>query len=400
MKPTVLLGVTGGIAAVKVPALIAKLQNRGLVVETILTPSAARIIDSQEIKNLTGKRPYTTLFPRSFSADTILNTRHVEHIDLADRASLYVIVPATANSIAKLAHGIADDYLTTTALAVTCPVLVCPSMNVHMWHHPTTQENVAKLRHLGYHIAGPARGMLACGYEGTGRLIDTAMLTQTIVSFSSVAKPLLGKNALVTAGGTIEPIDDVRMITNKSSGKMGVAMAHALVQAGATVILLRSRTSVSPELAMQEEEFDTAESLEKRMKKYLPTMDICIHAAAVSDFSVKNARHGKTSSDTPLSLELEPRKKILDSIKRIHPSVFLVAFKAESRLSPKKLVSLAQARLAHASADLIIANDVGRDATGFGSDMNDVYVITAAGQVTHIPLSPKSVVAQEIIKFL
>ena len=398
MKRTILLGVTGGIAAVKVPDLIRHLIPN-FTIEVIQSLSAEQIIPSKNIEQLTGRPVYTNLFHKNFDQKKILKNRKVEHIDVADRADLFVIVPATANTIAKLAHGMADDFLTTTVLAATCPIVVCPSMNVHMWHHPATQKNVEALQRFGYHILGPDSGMLACGYVGEGRLIDIDKLAAAIESFSSLTKPLTGCKVLVTAGGTIEPIDDVRVITNKSSGKMGVAIAQAAIMAGADVLLLRSNTSVFSRLGIRELLFDTSDSLEKLMKTHCPNYDVCIHTAAVSDFEVKNKRLGKTSSDKPLALELEPRKKILESIKKYNPKIFLVAFKAESNVSDEELVHLAKNRLAKAHADLIVANDVGRKNQGFQSDQNEVYVISNKS-VLHFPKAPKSIIAEQIVALL
>lgn len=399
MKRTILLGVTGGIAAIKIPDLIGKLTPH-YNIEVIQTQSAEHILSANQIEKLTGNRVYTTLFDKTFDANQILKKRQVEHISLSDRADLFVIVPATANVIAKLAAGFADDYLTTTALAVTCPILVCPSMNVHMWRHPATQKNMNTLRTFGYHVSGPDAGMLACGYEGEGRLIDIDTLASSIAAFMSLTKPLSGKKVLVTAGGTIEPIDDIRYISNKSSGKMGIALAEAATMAGAEVLLLRSITSVLPRLAINEEVFDTADSLEMLMKKYCPKTDICIHTAAVSDFAIKNYHQGKTSSTKPLALELEPRKKILESIKKMNPKIFLVAFKAEYNVSDKKLVELATLRLTRAHADMIVANDVGRKNQGFQSNENEVILIDANAQITYLPKAAKSVIAEKIIQIL
>ncbi len=365
-----------------------------------MTPSAERIVDPLDIKKLTGHTVFTNLFPKDFDPKNILKNRQVEHIKLADSVDLFVIVPATANTIAKLASGMADDYLTTTALAVTCPVVVCPSMNVHMWKHAAVQKNISTLRSHGYHILGPDSGMLACGYEGAGRLIDINKLTKVITQFTSLTKPLSGEKVLVTAGATIEPIDDVRVMTNKSSGKMGVALAEAAVLAGGDVLLFRSATSVAPRLAVKEMVFDTAASLETLMQKHCPQFDIAIHAAAVSDFSIKNRKVGKTSSKEPLALELEPRKKILESIKTYNPNIFLVAFKAEWNVSDNNLTQLAKERLKKAHADLIVANDVARRGQGFQSDDNEVFVIDKHGRVTHLPKASKSIIAQHIIRFL
>lgn len=398
MKRTILLGITGGIAAVKVPDLISLLTPYNI--EVIVTPSAEKFISKETIEKKTGNPVRTSLFAKSFDQKKILRQRRVEHIDIADKADLFVIVPATANTIAKLAHGLSDDYLTTTALAATCPIVVCPSMNVHMWQHAATQQNIERLRAFGYHIAGPDSGMLACGYTGEGRLIDVTKLSQIISSFTSLTKPLAGKKVLVTAGGTIEPIDDVRIITNKSSGKMGVAIAEAAFFAGADVLLLRSKTSVAPRLAVNELIFDTADSLDALMKSNCPDYDICIHAAAVSDFVVKNTRTGKTSSAEPLALELEPRKKILESIKKYNPNIFLVAFKAESHVTNDELITLATNRLVKAHADLIVANDVGRQNQGFQADENEVFVIDKIHTMRHLAKAAKSVIAQQIIELL
>jgi phosphopantothenoylcysteine decarboxylase/phosphopantothenate--cysteine ligase len=400
MKPTILLGITGGIAVVKIPELIDSLQTQGYTIEVIMTSSATQMISVPEIESRIGRKVHTQLFENTIDTKQILKERKVEHIALADRIDLFVIVPASANTIAKLAHGLSDDYLTTTALAVSCPIFVCPSMNVHMWTNPATQQNIATLHKLGYHLLGPDAGMLACGYKGEGRLIDIKTLTKTIASSLSLTKPLHGKKVLVTAGGTIEPIDDVRVITNKSSGKMGIALAEAAFLAGADVLLLRSTTAVSSRMGIQEHTFDTAESLEILMKTHCPDMDICIHTAAVSDFQVKNKKPGKTSSDRPLALELEPRKKILESIKQYNPNIFLVAFKAESHVTQKELVSLARQRLKKANADLIIANDIGKKGIGFQSDENEVIVIKPNGAVTHIPKARKSRIAEEIIRHI
>lgn len=397
---TVILGITGGIAAVKIPELITKLASRDISIQTIMTPAAERILSPKKVEQMTGNPVFRELFPQTFTPGEILKKRNVEHIRLADSADLFVIVPATANVIARLASGIADDYLTTTALAATCPIVVCPSMNVHMWNHAATQRNIETVRHLGYHILGPDSGMLACGYSGTGRLVDTGALSETISSFTSLAKPLSGKRVLVTAGATIEPIDDVRYITNKSSGKMGIALAEAAYLAGAEVLLLRSHTSVRPRIGLREEVFDTADSLHSLIKRHSKNFDICIHTAAVSDFEVKNRSKGKTSSTKPLALELEPRKKILETIKTYNPRIFLVAFKAEYNVTGDTLIQIARKRLLKAHADLIVANDVGKEDGGFGSDINDVYIIPARGKPVHIPMTSKTEIAERIITFL
>lgn len=396
----ILVGVTGGIAAFKTLELVKRLIKHNLDVRVIMTRSATAIAPPGAFEKITGNRVYINLFEKDFNYTTILRKRRVEHIELANRASLFVIVPATANVIAKIAHGLADDYLTTTALAATCPILVCPSMNVYMWRAAATQDNIAILQKRGILLAGPDRGMLACGYEGEGRLIDVTRLTGEILRLVSQTQDLKGKRVVVTAGGTIEPIDDVRVITNRSSGKMGVALAEACRLRGARVTLLRSHSSVLPRVFMEEKMFDTAEELTTLLKDAVPTADICFHVAAVSDFTVAHKQTGKISSEKPLPLELTPRTKILDRIKQYNSRIFLVAFKAEWNVSAKELVDLSKKRLNRAGADLIVANDVGRAGRGFQSDDNEVVLIENGAQPVHIPLSPKHEVAEMIVNHI
>jgi len=361
-----------------------------------MTVSASHIVPSQTLRRASGNAVYTELFPKNFSYKTILKKRVVNHIALAHSASLFVIVPATANIMAKLAHGIADDFLTTTALAVRCPVLICPSMNTDMWFHPATQNNILKLKKLGYSILEPDDGVLACGDEGKGRLPPMDYIEKEILKLVETTNDLNGKTVIITAGGTSEKIDDVRYITNKSSGKMGIAIAENCMLRGANVMLLRATTSVMPRYTISGESFSTADQLEMLLKKYLPHADICIHAAAVSDFSLKKPFTGKTSSIKPLPLELTPRTKILDTIKHINPNVFLVAFKAEWNVTRKELIRLSQTRLQKSCADMIVANDVGRKKRGFLSDTNEVFIIDHA-KVTHIPLNSKHNIAQRLV---
>jgi len=311
-----------------------------------------------------------------------------------------VITPATANCLAKLANGIADDYITTTALAVRCPVLIFPSMNTAMWQHPATQENVKRLKRLGYIIFEPSSGPLACGDEGKGRLPDIPIIKEEIMKILSSTDDLKGKTVVITAGGTIEKIDDIRVITNKSSGKMGAAIADACHLRGARVLLIRAITAVPPRYPCTEYTFETVDDIEKLLKTYLPHADICIHAAAVSDYEVKHPFRGKTSSEKPLPLELTPRTKILDTIKKINPRLFLVAFKAEWNVSPEKLAALAFARLRQSHADMIIANDVGRKGIGMSSDDNEVEIIMTEGKSIHLTRASKTSIAQEIVAHL
>lgn len=398
-KRMILIGITGGIAAFKSIELIKLLLADNFDVRVILTKNARAIIKSEEVKKLTGRAPYTELFDESFDYKKILRQRSVEHIDLANDASLFVIVPATANVIAKLASGLADDYLTTTALAATCPIMICPAMNVSMWTNPNTKRNVKILQSQGIQFVGPDTGMLACGYIGAGRLMPINVIHMEILSALNRNTSLKGKKIIITSGGTIEPIDDIRFITNKSSGKMGAALAESCFLRGAQVLLLRSKNSVAPRYAVKEEFFDTADSLRNLLKKYVPAYDICFHAAAVSDFSV-NQSQGKLSSNERVSLELEPRSKIVDDIKSYNPKIFLAAFKAEWGVTVKELIARAVHKMKLANTDLIIANEIGIAGQGMQSDNNEVYIIDAKGKSFHIPKSTKWVIAEGIMDYI
>lgn len=393
----VLIGVSGGIAAVKIPMLINSLKQDDISIDVIETLSATHILPPNVISDVLGKPVYTQMYPADFDPEAVLHARHVPHISLAERASLFVIVPATANVIAKLAAGIADDYLTTTALAVTCPVLICPSMNTHMWQHPATQLNVKALRSRGYHVMPPDCGDLACGYSGEGRLPDIYAIYEEIKLLLHRLLTLAGKRVLVTTGGTTEPIDNVRTISNRSSGKMGIAIAEACFQAGAAVTILRAKSSVQSRHGIRELTFESANDLETLLDEHIPNADVCFHVAAVSDFSVKNPLAGKQSSKHPVTLELEPRKKLLDGIKRMNPSLFLVAFKAEYGLTDAELVAVATKRMYECGADVIIANDVGRTGIGFQSDDNEVIMISAHDKAQILARASKIQIAYEIV---
>ena len=393
---TVVLGVTGGIAAFKVLELIAILKHSGIHVIVIATPAATRIITPKQFTKAGATNVLTQLFQPNFDYKKILKARRVEHIDIAQSSSLIVIAPATANIIAKLAAGIADDYLTTTVLAATCPILIYPSMNTVMWRNPVTQKNVAYLRSLGMQIITPVSGILACGTEGEGRLPAVKKISDEIMAQLSRTNSLQGKRVLVTAGGTREPIDAVRFLTNRSSGKMGIAIAEECYLRGANVTLLRSRTSVQPRYPLNEYLFDTADDLEQFVEKHIRQADICFHVAAVSDFSVQ-ATPIKFSSQRSHALTLLPRPKIIDTIKKQNPKVFLVSFKAEAGLMDDGLVDAAKKKLKESQSDVVVANHIDRPNQGFGVDTNEVFIVTKQGAVTHVPLTSKHQVAQQTL---
>lgn len=399
MRKTVVLGVSSGIAAFKSVELVRLLKKEGLRVIVILTRNASFMVNKRELEKESGAKVYKDLFDENFDYKNILKTRKVDHIDIADSADVCVVAPATANTIAKIAQGFADDFLTTTLLATTSPIIICPSMNVHMWENSIVQKNIQTLRSHGAIIIDPEEGQLACGYRGKGRLAHLQKIKQEILAQLNKTESLKGKKILVTTGGTIEKIDDVRFITNKSSGKMGNAISDECLLRGAEVLLVRSKNSVSPKYKTKEIFFETIDDLHKILVSNLKHSDIVFHAAAVSDFTIKN-RRGKISSEKEFSLKLTPQKKLLNTMKKINPKIKLVAFKAEWGLTDKEMILLSQKKLKEVSIDAIVANDVSKSDRGFESDSNEVIVILKNGVQKKIPLSSKQMVAKELIDFL
>lgn len=397
MKKTVVLGVTSGIAAYKSVELVQLLKKEGAEVFVVMTDSAMKMVPATEFAKASGNKVYGSLFEKDFDYKDVLKLRKVDHIDLADKADVIVIAPATANLVAKLATGIADDFLTTMVLASNSPIVLCPSMNVHMWNNPVTQENIEKVKKRGFVIIPPERGPLACGYEGPGRLPHVVAIKQEVMRQAAYSNTLVGKRIVVTTGGTIEKIDDVRSITNRSSGKMGVAIAEECFLRGATVTLLRSVTSVTPRYLMQEEVYESTEDLAALVKRFAPSADILFHVAAVADFKLAQPIQGKTKSTESLVLKLKSQVKISNEIKKLNPSVKLVLFKAEWGPAKQDLIKLAKAKLEESNADAIIANDVSKKDRGFQVDTNEVMVIIKDGVVKEIPLDTKQNISREII---
>lgn len=400
MKKNILIGVTSGIAAYKVLDLIKLLKNEGHEVFVIMTKGATEMISLKDFEKASGNKVFVNLFEKNFDYREILERRKVEHIELADKTNVMVIAPATANIIGKLAHGIADDFLTTTALAVTEPIIICPSMNVNMWNNPIVQENLMKLKLIGYQIIESVTGMLACGYEGVGRLEDVEIIKNEVLKQIQRLNSFKGKKIIITAGGTIEKIDDVRFIANRSSGKMGVALAEECYLRGADILLLRAKSSVKPRYLIKEKIFETAEDLFSLIKENIKNTDFFYQVAAVSDYKVDKSFKGKISSEKSFDLKLVPQIKIIDQIKKISPKTVLVAFKAVYGLGEKLLIQEGLKKLKESKADVVIANDISRDDRGFESDNNEVYIISANRPVKKIPLSSKREIAKRIIEYL
>ncbi len=397
-KKTVVVGIASGIASYKSVELVKLLRKENIDVIVVMTKSASQMVSKEEFEEAAGNKVYIDLFEESFDYKKVLKSRHVDHIAIADKVSVVIVAPATANVIAKISHGIADDFLTTMLLATKAPVIICPSMNVHMWENSIVQENVAKLKSLGYLIIEPEEGALACGYEGKGRLANVTLIRDEVFRHLKNRSSLSGKKILVTAGGTQESIDDVRFITNRSSGKMGVAIAEACFLQGADVLLLRSETSVKSGYHMQEKTFSTSDELSFLIKKYIKKYYVIYHAAAVSDFKVKK-KHGKISSDTSVALQLTPQEKIVNKIKESNPKIKLIAFKAVWASEEKMLIEEGQKKLKERKADAVVVNDISRNDRGFEADTNEVIMIKKDGSKKKISLRSKKEVAEEIIHF-
>jgi phosphopantothenoylcysteine decarboxylase/phosphopantothenate--cysteine ligase len=303
----------------------------------------------------------------------------MEHISLADKADLFLIVPATANIIGKIANGIADDLLSTSVMATHAPVIICPAMNCKMLDNPIVRQNIQKLKQLGYQFIDAEQGMLACGYKGKGRLANINKIAKESIELIKTKDKLKGKKIIVTAGPTQEPIDPVRVITNKSSGKMGIYIAEEAAKLGADVTLIRGKTDIEPNQNIKDIKIGSVNELFNKIKKEIKNNNIIIHAAAVSDFSLKEKIDKKIKSGKELHLELTPTTKIFEKIKKIKKDITLVGFKAEYKVSEKELVKRAYGLLKKAKADFIVANDVGNDV--FGSETNNVRVINRSGKI-------------------
>lgn len=394
----VVIGVTGGIACYKVLDLIKELRRLKANVYTILTKNALNLIDKSEFEEASGNKVQTELFEPDINyKDYIKKNKEIKHISLADIADLFLVCPATANIIGKTANGIADDLLSTSIMATNASVLICPAMNVKMWKNPITQENIEKLRKLKYEFIDPEYGELACGYKGIGRLAKLSNIIDKIGIIIETRNDLKGKKILVTAGATSEEIDPVRIITNKSSGKMGVYIAEQAFLRGADVTLIRGINSVEPQYHFNDIQINSVKELFDEIKKNIGDMDIMIHAAAVSDFAINNKSNNKIKSNKNLHLELTPTTKIFERIKEIKSNILLVGFKAECNVSDNVLVDRSYELLKSADADFVVANDVGKKNRGFDTETNEVFIVDKNKKVKHLELDDKRVIGSKIL---
>jgi phosphopantothenoylcysteine decarboxylase/phosphopantothenate--cysteine ligase len=387
----ILLGVTGSIAAYKSAELASRLTQSGALVDVILSQAACEFVSALTFQSITGRRAYT-------DEDLWGHEAHILHVGLAEGAALYAIAPISANTIAKLAHGIADTLLTVTALAIRCPLLIAPAMDAGMYEHAATQANLAKLGERQVTVVGPAPGRLASGQMGVGRMSEPKEIFGSMRLLLGQSGPLAGRKAVVTAGGTQEPIDPVRAIANHSSGKQGFALAQAALDRGAEVTLICGPTALDTPTGAERLDVCTAEEMQKAVLEAIPETDVLLMAAAVADFrpaqiSGQKVKRGKGVPE----LKLEPTVDILAQVtkqrdKKGWPRI-VVGFAAES----EKLVEHARNKLTKKDLSLIVANDITASDSGFGADTNRVTLLDQGGGVEKLPLSSKAHVAGVVL---
>lgn len=383
---TVVLGVTGGIAAYKIPNVAHALAKLGADVHVLMTKNATEFIAPLVFETLTNNRCIVDTFDRNFQYD-------VAHVSLANKADLILIAPATANVIAKLAHGLADDMLTTVTLAATCPKLISPAMNTHMLENPITQDNIKTLEHYGFTVIPSGSGLLACGDTGSGRLPEESVLVDYVVRELACPKDMAGMKVVVSAGATCEPMDPVRFITNHSTGKMGCAVARACMLRGADVTLLCARDAGLTVPFVRTVPFVTAKDLFEAVKENAMDADALVMAAAVADYRPAVVAEDKVKkADGALSLALERTDDILAWMGANKPQkLYLCGFSMETR----DLIENSTAKLHKKNLDLIVANNLKVPGAGFGVDTNVVTLISADGAEA-LPLQSKDAVAMRI----
>ena len=387
-KKTVVLGVTGGIACYKSAALASKLTQAGYNVEVVLTKNATEFIGPHTFESLTHNRAMVDTFDRNFQS-------HVEHIALADKADLLLVAPATANILAKAAHGIADDMLTTTILACDCPKLAAPAMNTRMYQNPVTQDNLNILRRYGWEVIEPARGRLACGAVGLGKMPEPEDLLEAVDHAVRYEKDLAGLRVLVTAGPTRESLDPVRFLTNHSSGKMGYAIARAAAQRGAQVTLVSGPTSLKKPAYVDVVDVVTAEDMFQAVTARAGDQDIIIKAAAVADYRpTETADHKiKKAAGEELALSLERTRDILAYLgEHKQPGQFLCGFSMET----ENLMENSRKKLVKKNLDMVAANSLTQQGAGFGGSTNALTLITPGGE-TELPLLTKEEAAHRLL---
>ncbi len=391
MAQTIGIGMCGGIAAYKIADLVSKLKKHDFDVIVIMTEAAARFITPLTLQTLSGREVLTDLWTES-------REWKVQHVGVAEQLDLLVIAPATANFIAKMTHGLADDLLSTAVLANTAPVLVVPSMNTNMFENLVVQNNIQSLRQRGYHFMDPDSGMLACGVTGKGRLPDVDDILQRILALLESRQDLAGKKILINAGATCEDLDPVRFITNRSTGKMGYALAGAAAARGAEVVLVSGPTQLEAPTGIEVVSVRSAREMCRAMLQHQPGCDVIIGAAAVGDFrpaapaeqKIKKAEGGSSQ----ITIELVQNPDILKELgKNKEPGCIMIGFAAET----ENVLENALAKLAAKNLDLIVANDVSMEGAGFAYDTNICTIISSGADIRHMPKTSKEEVAEAIL---
>jgi phosphopantothenoylcysteine decarboxylase / phosphopantothenate---cysteine ligase len=390
------LGVTGGVAAYKAAELVRRLQQEKIDVQVVMTSAAQEFITPLTFAALTGKKVITDMFAADDAAPANVESA-IEHIAVAQRIDLLLVAPATADSLAQFAHGLAGNFLSTLYLATKAPVVVAPAMNVNMWEHPATQENLAALRARGVHVVDPDEGYLACGMSGAGRLAATESIVRKVCSVLGLRHDLEGQSVIVTAGPTREDVDPVRFLTNRSSGKMGYALAEAAARRGAHVTLVSGPTDLAVPEGVDWVPVRTAEEMRSAVLSRASEANIVVMAAAVADYraatvATQKIKRGGASGNERMTLALEPTPDILAELGRSKRSRVLVGFAAET----ERIAENARGKLERKAADIIVANDVTAEGAGFDTDTNVVTLFLRDGREIPLPKLSKFEVANRI----
>lgn len=389
-KKCVVVGVSGGVAVYKALDVISRLRKKDVEVHVIMTKSATEFVTPLSFQSLSQNMVITDMFaePKAWE---------IQHISLAKKADLMLIVPATANIIGKVANGIADDMLSTTIMATKAPVVFCPAMNTNMYENPIVQRNISLLKELGYEFIEPASGRLACGDEGKGKLQDTEIIAEETLRRLHSTKDLLGKKVVVTAGPTMVPIDPVRILTNRSSGKMGYSIAEEARDRGAEVVLISGPTSLRKPNGIKVIDIKTNEDMFNAIKNEFKDADIVIKSAAVADYKAKNYSNEKIKkTGDDLNLIFERDRDILKTLGDMKENQILVGFAAES----SNLKENAKGKLERKNLDYIVANDISKPETGFASDENKVTIISKSGEEVSLEKMSKREVAKNMIDII
>lgn len=388
---TVVIGVTGGVAVYKTLDIISRLKKKNIDVHVIMTKSSSEFVGELSFRSLSQNSVTVDMFDKPVNFD-------IEHIALAKKADVFLIAPATANIIGKIANGIADDMLSTTVMATKAPVVIVPAMNTGMYENPIVQRNIDFLKNYGYHFVEPLSGRLACGDIGKGKMESPEVIVEYIEMLLCRKKDLIGKNILITAGGTCEDIDPVRYISNKSSGKMGYALAQAARDRGANVTLISGKVSISPPKFIKVINVYSAGNMYSAVMENLENMDIVIKAAAVSDYSPMEISPIKIKkSNDDMNISLKKNKDILFELGKIKGDKLLVGFAAETN----NVLENAKIKLEKKNLDMIVANDVSVEGSGFNVDTNKISIITGSDIKTYDTLSKDKVahnILDEIVK--